>query len=59
MMVKGLVAQVFLNSVVLVRVKGLRWSGWIVMVNTGSETGIKPKELVLIATGSPLKTEGC
>lgn len=59
MMVKGLVAQVFLNSVVLVRVKGLRRSGWIVMVNTGSETGIKPKELVLIATGSPLKTEGC
>lgn len=43
----------------LVRVKGLRRSGWIVMVNTGSETGIKPKELVLIATGSPLKTEGC
>lgn len=59
MMVKGLVAQVFLNSVVLVRVKGLRRSGWIVMVNTGSETGIKPKELVLIATGSPLKTESC
>lgn len=58
-MVKGLVAQVFFNLVVLVRVKGWRWSRWIMMVNISSETGIKPKDLVLAVTGPPLKIEGC
>lgn len=56
---QGLGGSGVFNSDVIVRVNGLRWSRWIVMVKINSETGTKPKYLVLAVTGSPLKTEGC
>lgn len=50
-MVKGLGGSGVFSSGVLVRVKGLRWSRWIVMVNINSEAVIKPKYLVVAVTG--------
>lgn len=46
-MVKGLEVQVGSSSVVLVRGKGMRWSRWILRVNTGGAASVKTEDLVL------------
>lgn len=55
-MVKGLGAQVFFCSVMLVRGKGSRWSRQILRVNTDGASGVKNKDLVLTTIGPSLRT---